>query len=492
VPDYYQTTILADSPDAFYLFDNTAGGGATDSSGHGRNFTAVATDPAAGNGWETGPYSGWYATHNMLSIPIWNLTQRDNWTFEFWLKNTSGQPNVIGWANSGATRGFHFEYNRSACAQPGAPPYYVNLTIPGTWGCTTMHGDSSFSWHYWCVTIGVGGAWSFYFDGSLVGNASFGASFPTVSSGDLFWINGAPVSSYDPNRVYSRVAVYPTALSAGRIAAHYSAASGPPPPDCQYGTRRKATTSPLQYVTDTLIETIKTALSASWLGSPLAVLIGQAQDAADICSSLPPPPPTWDPTYLIGNPAYPIALFKSVVWWQWCECVPGATTPTTPTPPALPQPTDEPGVDVITPNPTNPCLDITEVRRLLREILRITQLDYQVDRRLGSTLLPGGSVSGASHAALTGSGSWSISAALGVQIVVTDRPAGGRELEGAPNYVWDLGWASIMDGNGFIQERRITRDVEVWMPRLMSDAITFGYFLKDGVQATITMLYALP
>jgi hypothetical protein len=49
-----------------------------------------------------------------------------------------------------------------------------------------------------------------------------------------------------------------------------------------------------------------------------------------------------------------------------------------------------------------------------------------------------------------------------------------------------------MDDNGFIQERRITRDVEVWMPRLMTDATTFGYFLKDGVSADITLLHALP
>jgi hypothetical protein len=45
-----------------------------------------------------------------------------------------------------------------------------------------------------------------------------------------------------------------------------------------------------------------------------------------------------------------------------------------------------------------------------------------------------------------------------------------------------------MTGDGMIEEKRITRDTQVWQPRLIQEASTFGYFFKDATVATITEL----
>lgn len=47
---------------------------------------------------------------------------------------------------------------------------------------------------------------------------------------------------------------------------------------------------------------------------------------------------------------------------------------------------------------------------------------------------------------------------------------------------------SVMTGDGMIEERRLTRQFQVWLPQSMPLATTFGFFLFPGVVATITEL----
>lgn len=263
----------------------------------------------------------------------------------------------------------------------------------------------------------------------------------------------------------------------------------PPMTDCGYGTRKKSTADNFVFITDAFLTSLKALWAWTRLGGVFSPYIGQVIDVDTLCAS---PPAVLEPFQV--SDLFTIGLrglkqLQIMAWWQLCECIPGPGAPTQPAKPPLVEDPALPSDQVFVVNPTNPCLDITEVRRKLDELLRLVQLDYQTDTHVQRQLVPGDTVRGSSFAALSGAGSFSIAAAIGVQAIITHRPPGGRELEGAPNYVWDLGWLSIMDDNGFIEERRLTRDVEVWMPRLMSDATTFGYFLKEGVTANITILY---
>ncbi len=65
-------------------------------------------------------------------------------------------------------------------------------------------------------------------------------------------------------------------------------------------------------------------------------------------------------------------------------------------------------------------------------------------------------------------------------------------LPGVPPYQWDMGWMSFLTGDGMIEERRITRQNQVWLAPAFPLATTFGYFLNPGVVATFTELLPAP
>lgn len=271
---------------------------------------------------------------------------------------------------------------------------------------------------------------------------------------------------------------------------NYSLAA-PSTGDCPYGTQPKSTTDPFVFVTDAFLESLKGLFGWTRLGGVFNPLLGVSLNTTEICSQLPATLPPFEVSQIITIGARALEQLKIMAWYALCECRDG---PTPPTPPERPPVVEDPNLPrdrVIIVNPTNPCLDLTEVRRMLDELLRLVQVDYSLDTLMQRYSLPFATIRGATHSGLTGTGSIAIPRCIGVQVVVTANLP-GRSLEGAPPYVWDVGWASLMDDNGFIQERRITRGVEVWLPRGMQEATTFGYVFKDGVVASVTELYAEP
>jgi hypothetical protein len=116
----------------------------------------------------------------------------------------------------------------------------------------------------------------------------------------------------------------------------------------------------------------------------------------------------------------------------------------------------------------------------------IQQLLSQVNT-LQRWRLPFGSVTGASHA-ISGTGSFAVSRCLGLLVDVTAMPAGLRQSMGNPPYIFDLGWVSLSDDGGMLQELRVTRDSQTWFPMQAQLGTSVGYALKTGVQATITEL----
>jgi len=79
-----------------------------------------------------------------------------------------------------------------------------------------------------------------------------------------------------------------------------------------------------------------------------------------------------------------------------------------------------------------------------------------------------------------------------MQITATAIPPTQRALRGNPPYLLDLGWLSITDANGMLEEKRLTRQFLLWLPRLMPTALHFNYDLFDGVTVRAVELQAEP
>jgi hypothetical protein len=101
-------------------------------------------------------------------------------------------------------------------------------------------------------------------------------------------------------------------------------------------------------------------------------------------------------------------------------------------------------------------------------IAQVIRLEQQILASLGGiTSYTRGTV----HTGLSGSGSI---------------PVNG----GNPPYEWSLGWLSMLTSDGMIQEVRLTRTTQVWLPPYFNLATTFGYYLNPGVTANVTELVA--
>ncbi len=232
-------------------------------------------------------------------------------------------------------------------------------------------------------------------------------------------------------------------------------------------------------------------IPSSWWGFLLEWYVGSTIDTSVLCAA-PPPTITTIATDFLINPGHgAFDVLSATLWPYYCECTPA--TPPAVVPP-LPSPTQPPGwpaAPTYPVNPTNPCLDLTEVRHKLDELMRLVQRDLELDKLVQRYHVPFAYIKGAVHSGLTGAASLNVPRIIGIQVDITSRPA-GLELEGTPPYLWDMGWLSVMTGDGMIQEVRLTRDPQIWQPQLAPEATVVGYFLKPGVVASITELYAEP
>lgn len=119
---------------------------------------------------------------------------------------------------------------------------------------------------------------------------------------------------------------------------------------------------------------------------------------------------------------------------------------------------------------------------LILDLVRSMQRNYA----------PFGYVFGSAHSGLTGTGSFAISRNLGVKLEVTAHPGSTVFSGGNPLYARDLGWISVSEADGMIQERRVSQLGFTWFPQLAPIATQVNYFLSPGVIATITELLPEP
>jgi hypothetical protein len=267
--------------------------------------------------------------------------------------------------------------------------------------------------------------------------------------------------------------------------------SGTGVPYCSHGTRTKFGLEAAVYITPELLGPILLGLGAEFLLPFLAPFYFTAVGIVGLCSSGPPPMPVIDESSIGASIDTWRQVLYAVLWTQYCECVPG-----TPTPIPYPQPSPEKP-----PNwPTEPtfgcsnadlCAAVVGIQRQLAALSATVAASYGLTTLLQRNRLPYAFIRGESHSALTGAGSFDLVDALGVEIQLID-DAPDLEIEGTPPYKWNQGWVSVSDGGAMLQELRVTRSLQQWFPQHCQLATTFGYFLRDGVSATFTVLRAEP
>lgn len=202
----------------------------------------------------------------------------------------------------------------------------------------------------------------------------------------------------------------------------------------------------------------------------------------------------------LGDPWFEIAFRDAGARPLWLEGQPllvdfrnsAGEPPCSNTGTPIPTPTPEPLPPNYPAPPVASCGTLADVCALLSQLmLRVQQLGTAVNilQRWGK---PFGYVDGVEHAALTGTGQFPISRLLGMHVFVVEPPPGEPVLPGNPPYLWDVGWMSINDSSGMLEEKRITRSGFDWLPRDMPLASSFNYALNPGVVLTVREIIPEP
>jgi hypothetical protein len=211
----YAATVLSDQPVAYWRLGETSGTTAVDSSGHvnGTYAGAVTLGQPGALGTDTNTSALFNGSNASVNVPdSAALRLNGAFTVEFWAKqkafvntwpglmvkgpsaNASG---YLIWYSSNGT--LHFKRNN------------VDLATPAGAFTTT-------AWHYYAVTYD-GSTLRWYVNGQMVSSRS--VAFPTNTGTAMLQIGRG--DQYG-NEFIDEVAVYPTALSASRVGAHFTAA----------------------------------------------------------------------------------------------------------------------------------------------------------------------------------------------------------------------------------------------------------------------------
>ena len=212
----YTSTVLADSPSLLYRMDETSGTAAHDTVGTGNNLNSDRAgwgqSGALANDSNTAAYVGccgrYMGSDSAVGLPTGDAAR----SVEFWFVGSVYQlPQRLTSWGSGTNGVFQVNITNGATLQVdrgGASSSFVS-----------SHGLLDGRWHQVVVTY-VGGQLAAYADGELLGTATLASGLATTATQFLLGFQGP---SFD------EVAVYPTALSAAQVAAHFAASGNSRP-----------------------------------------------------------------------------------------------------------------------------------------------------------------------------------------------------------------------------------------------------------------------
>ena len=268
--DVYGSAVYTDNPDIYWrLNDATGSATAADSSrtlstGDYRPTTSATktTGAVAGTTDAAGLFNG-----TSTGVASRTLVQGPNtFTIEAWVKSTSPLGGkVVGFSGNQTTTGGN--YDRMIYLQTdGKAVFGVNPTARVTLVSPTALNDGQ--WHHVVGTLGATGA-RFYVDGTLVGSAAA----TTAQSYTGYWRAGSgttwgSTSAYLAGTI-DEVAVYPSALPADRVAAHFFA-----------GRSGAANVAPTAAFTSSAVD-LAAAFDASTSSDPDQTVVGYGWDFGD-------------------------------------------------------------------------------------------------------------------------------------------------------------------------------------------------------------------
>lgn len=204
----YAAAVAFDSPSRYLRLEETTGTVAAGWAGT-PNGSYVATPTLGAVGREgngvTSTVAGGY-----IDLPLSGLTTA--WSLEFWHKH-GGTTNPVIWRDNTGSGGWLWLITTTVLTVRAAG---TDRTVAGA-GTTLTDGN----WHH-CVMTSTGTSVVTYIDGVAVDTWARTANASTVNTALKFGRNGTAATYYAAT--YDEVAVYPFALSAGQVAAHYAAA----------------------------------------------------------------------------------------------------------------------------------------------------------------------------------------------------------------------------------------------------------------------------
>ena len=238
-PDAYAGTILGDHPLAYYRLDEASGTTAADSSGNASNatYSPGVTYSAPGALLNASDPAVSLASSATVTDPsLSSLSGSQASTTEFWYKVPSsaysaGTIDVISDAS------VYLEFQNGGATLVVGPGYFSNHSF------TLPYPVNDGQWHLFDVESDGGNYCTVYMDGGSLGTqggynncSGNGSHAPVLSIGN--WNGDGTAGSFD------EVAVYPSQLSATRIAARWTLAATqlnqvslcPPTPTSQYAS----------------------------------------------------------------------------------------------------------------------------------------------------------------------------------------------------------------------------------------------------------------
>ncbi len=236
----YEQTVLAGHPSFLWQLNETSGTTAADATGHG--FTGVY-EPGTSQG-QPGPanvsdYAAGFDGKTGLVTAASPVTGPQAFSIEGWFKTTTNTGGMlIGFGNK--QTGSSTSYDRHIYMMNDGQLVF-GVYNSGLYTIETPDAYNDGQWHYVAATLGPSGM-ALYVDGQLTGtNANHAAQSYTgywrvggdnLNGWNLDYWHSNSQGTTEPNDYYftgtiADVAVYPYALSASQVAAHYASAVGP-------------------------------------------------------------------------------------------------------------------------------------------------------------------------------------------------------------------------------------------------------------------------
>lgn len=352
---------------------------------------------------------------------------------------------------------------------------------------------STTHWTGSCSTTFVGGRNDAVWDVDMVALDANGATIERVKKVQQRLSAPTGTWTYDAPVTATRIRVEPgAALYAGQTITFTANGTYETRAPCEYGTQLKDAGTFIYYLTPALIDTICIEAGMAWIAPFFTALYFTTFDAHALCGKGPPPMPVLNFETISGSLETITSLFQVIAWPHFCQCISGAPAPVPYPPPVVVQP---PGVQA---PPTFPCDNVdpcAALRQIQQQLLAISQTlhaNYELVTLTQRYGFPFAYIRGAIHSNLTGDGGFAISRLLGLQVEVTARPPDRPVLQGNPPYVTDLGWLTILTADGTLEERRLSRDSFIWIPKGCQQAVRFQWSLFPNVTVRVTELEAEP